>query len=1362
MRLNAVVSALFNRTLLTVLIITASLFAANKVHATHAMGGDVTFSCVGANQYLITYTFYRDCNGVPAPGSIPLDIASSQCGVSFQVTANQVSTTVVTPICVGAVDACADPTNGIYGIERYRYQIVVDLQPWAACGTDWMFSYAECCRNNAITSLVSPGGKSMFLYAIVDNTVDVCNNSPVFLTDPTPYTCVGQPNAYNHGYSDQDGDSLSFAIVSSLDNSINAPIAYTAGYTVAQPILTNGGADAVAIDPITGTITFVPNQQQVAVLTVQVEEWRAGVKIGEYIRDIQITVLACSNNYPVATGIDGANDFTTELCADQTICFDVIGTDSDAGTNLNMTWNGGVPGATFTVAGNNPTVGTFCWSPTSAQLGQYLFTVTVEDDACLLNGQNTYGYVVTVTEPFVAADAGPDLTACGSVTLQGSITTTNVPSSWSVVSGSGTFSDPNDPTAFVTGLSLGLNVFQWTVDYGTCGITTDQVVVVNYSASQQGANAGTDIEVCGPGNSTNLNGSAVVFPATGTWILISGSGSIVDPNDPNTSVTNLGAGQNRFRWSVDNGPCGGISIDDVFVDVFTPLPVGFTAGSDQSICTPVSAVQMIATNVAYPASGQWAVVSGTGSFTNSNSPNTQIVGIPVGTHLFEWVADNGPCGISRDTVEVTVFDSSSPVANAGLDVELCTPTSSVGMSASTLTAPGFGTWSLISGAGTIVSTASNTTTINNLGIGDNVFEWTVFNGPCGTSSDQVTITVYDSSEPAADAGSDQDLCTPTSSTNLGALAVNSPAAGSWVLFSGAGVIADVNDENTAVTGLSVGDNVFTWTVYNGPCAVSNTSDQVTITVYDQSAPAANAGTGLDICAPASSLNLTGNTPVAPSIGTWSLVSGPTNPTIADPNNPLSSVTGLAVGEYIFRWTIDNGPCANAITSDDLTVQVFDPSTAVANAGADQELCTPTSTLAMQGSPIIFPASGVWSLVSGTGVLVDPSDPVTVVTGLPIGVHVFEWTVSNGPCANPTTSDQITILVYDQTTSLANAGLDQDLCTPATSTNLTGSAYSLPTVATWVQISGPNTATIADVSDPTTLISDLAVGSYTFRWTVGNGACEGSPSSDEIVINLYDNTAPAANAGVDQSLCSVFSATVSGTVPVGVATGNWSLISGSGSIANPTNSGTFISGLAFGENIFQWTIDNGACGTTSDQLSIFVFNSSDPVANAGPDQDICTPITTAVMSASSYTSPATGTWSLVSGTGAVVTANDPNTVITGLTLGPNVFQWTVDAGVCPSGITNDQVTITVFSGSATPANAGPDQDICDNANTATLAGNTPVGSAIGTWTVIFPVGGTFANVNDPTTTVSGLTVGQNIIRWSIDNGSCGVSNDDRTH
>ena len=35
----------------------------SKVNASHAMGGELTYKCVGGNAYVFELAFYRDCNG---------------------------------------------------------------------------------------------------------------------------------------------------------------------------------------------------------------------------------------------------------------------------------------------------------------------------------------------------------------------------------------------------------------------------------------------------------------------------------------------------------------------------------------------------------------------------------------------------------------------------------------------------------------------------------------------------------------------------------------------------------------------------------------------------------------------------------------------------------------------------------------------------------------------------------------------------------------------------------------------------------------------------------------------------------------------------------------------------------------------------------------------------------------------------------------------------------------------------------------------------------------------------------------------------------------------------------------------------
>ncbi len=335
----------------------ALLFGQQEAKATHAMGGELTYTCLGGNQYKVTLKFYRDCNGVAAPtncnNGLSFNVSSANCGANFNQCFALESVQVITPICPTEIDRCSS-TNGVYGVEEYTFSRIVNLSAYAGCatGNDWVIGWTLCCRNNAITSLQTPGTQSLYLSTRLNTTVTPCNNSPVFNTDPTPYYCLGQSLSYNPGATDPDGDSLAFSIIQPRTTN-NAPIPFAAGYTLAQPIRNNGGAGAVTLNPITGTITCTPSIQQVAVVTYQVSEYRNGVLIGTVTRDVQFVVRQCAgNSSPTATGFNGTNNYVTTVCAGTPVTLTINTSDPNAGQSTTIVWNNGIPGATFTTSGS--------------------------------------------------------------------------------------------------------------------------------------------------------------------------------------------------------------------------------------------------------------------------------------------------------------------------------------------------------------------------------------------------------------------------------------------------------------------------------------------------------------------------------------------------------------------------------------------------------------------------------------------------------------------------------------------------------------------------------------------------------------------------------------------------------------------------------------------------------------------------------------------------------------------------------------------------------------------------------------------------------------------------------------------------
>ncbi|MEO0472567.1 MAG: hypothetical protein AAF206_23315, partial [Bacteroidota bacterium] len=201
--------------------------------ATHTMGADLTYNCIGPNQYQVVLTFFRDCDGIVPTATQTVTYASASCGVSSTILLTQPNPAVdVTPLCPSQTSACSGGTS-LFGIEQYVYTGILSLPP--ACGDDWELGWTNCCRNFAITSLSIPGNQSTYVPAELDNTLSSCNNSPVFNNIPTPIVCVNQPVFYNHGVTDPDGDSLVFSLTDCYQD-LGVPVVYNTGFSAVTPL----------------------------------------------------------------------------------------------------------------------------------------------------------------------------------------------------------------------------------------------------------------------------------------------------------------------------------------------------------------------------------------------------------------------------------------------------------------------------------------------------------------------------------------------------------------------------------------------------------------------------------------------------------------------------------------------------------------------------------------------------------------------------------------------------------------------------------------------------------------------------------------------------------------------------------------------------------------------------------------------------------------------------------------------------------------------------------------------------------------------------------------------------------------------
>lgn len=147
------------------------LFSAGDAQASHIVGGDVYYTCLGNNQYQVTFQLYRDCDGISMPNSLSVSLTAPNCGLAEpNITFNAGSRfgDEITPVCP---DELPNTTCGgagtIQGTQVYEYTATVTLP--SACDS-WVVSWNTCCRNSNITNGDNAGGQSMAIQTTINNT----------------------------------------------------------------------------------------------------------------------------------------------------------------------------------------------------------------------------------------------------------------------------------------------------------------------------------------------------------------------------------------------------------------------------------------------------------------------------------------------------------------------------------------------------------------------------------------------------------------------------------------------------------------------------------------------------------------------------------------------------------------------------------------------------------------------------------------------------------------------------------------------------------------------------------------------------------------------------------------------------------------------------------------------------------------------------------------------------------------------------------------------------------------------------------------------------------------------------------------
>jgi gliding motility-associated-like protein len=419
--------------------IVALLAVGQMAWATHIVGGELTYKCLGNNTYEINLSVYRDCfNGVPPFDSIAsIGVFNDQFflleELRLPVTAidDTLDIILTNPCLVAPPDVC---------VHRTTYTAIVSLPPIPG---GYNIVYQRCCRNMLIRNIPLPEDVGITIIAeINDKAIAECNQGAVFVNWPPLAICVNEPIDFDHGAIDADNDSLVYRLCTPLsggDDIIPMPQPPNPGPYIevtwqTPPYSLNNllGGVPLQINPATGFITGIPNTIGNYVVGVCVDEYRDGEVISTTRRDFQYNVADC--------GVSQAAFFAPELlCDDRTVTFDNNSEIGDLTTNQWYFDYGNPNSATSTEV--NPTY-------TYPDTGRY----TV---ALVLNGafscRDTFFQDIWVTETasFVSLDI--DYSNCDSSGVQVNLMSTSQDPQhgilavfWVVTNPNGQFSTSSD------------------------------------------------------------------------------------------------------------------------------------------------------------------------------------------------------------------------------------------------------------------------------------------------------------------------------------------------------------------------------------------------------------------------------------------------------------------------------------------------------------------------------------------------------------------------------------------------------------------------------------------------------------------------------------------------------------------------------------------------------------------------------------------------------------------------------------------------------------------------------------------------------------------------------------------------------
>lgn len=410
---------LLPKLLLSVLLLTSVSAYSNNVN-----GGELYYEHIADSTYKFILKIYWNCDsGIPEPSTMTICWYDSCSSYQAFLPLDKTTSTEVPAPCPSNPTRCTSPTSTLSGTKLLIYSR--NYQMPSRCTNLKISTYIQ--NRNIVQNIASgSSGTPLYLGLTFNNmsTPHHFNSMPVSGAPSYVHILQNVPYTYSLNLTDADGDSVTVE---------NTPLATLASQNCALPITavpfaTKTPALNLASNPFqTGNtfrlnaaakvISFTPTDLGEHSICVRIREYRAGIQLTSYLKEIRFNVIPNPTTYNVTKNILNIESCvrdadTIYACVNTTFRFAVDFKSSDPNTYLYVTDNGTsftpAPSITYTNQNKDSVRAQFQWTapPSLAGTGKVL-VFTVKDSSCKTNRvfYRTFPvYINLVSKPVALTD----------------------------------------------------------------------------------------------------------------------------------------------------------------------------------------------------------------------------------------------------------------------------------------------------------------------------------------------------------------------------------------------------------------------------------------------------------------------------------------------------------------------------------------------------------------------------------------------------------------------------------------------------------------------------------------------------------------------------------------------------------------------------------------------------------------------------------------------------------------------------------------------------------------------------------------------------------------------------------------------